>query len=50
LKSANNGLFGFNIICIAEENGRFKIIIVGQEWAVSCRCGFLVFDTIWVKR
>jgi hypothetical protein len=31
----NNGHFGFNIICIIEESGRFKIIIVGQEWAVS---------------
>lgn len=30
---ANNGRFGFNIIYIVEESGRFKIIIVGQEWA-----------------
>jgi hypothetical protein len=34
---AKTGHFGFNIICIVEESGRFKSFIVGQEWAVTCR-------------
>jgi hypothetical protein len=41
--SANCSHLGFNIICIAEESGRFKIIVKGQEWADNGRsyfCGF----------
>jgi hypothetical protein len=41
-----HGHLGFNIICIVEESGRFKINIVGQEWAVSCRCGLDEFSPL----
>ncbi|MFT5542276.1 MAG: hypothetical protein ACI97K_001483 [Glaciecola sp.] len=36
-------LFGGSFICVTEENGRFKIIIVGQEWAVYSRSTLTVY-------